>query len=120
MARFRSTTVGMIFQSFNLIGSRSAVENVELPMVFAGRSPRSDRRGPGALEAVGLGAIGRSDRSRFDSKPLAMSHIRPHSVDRSHLPAGFGWLGSRLKPNDRPAARVCGNPTLYVEAVVKR
>src|SRR5277367_379508 len=40
MARFRSTTVGMIFQSFNLIGSRSAVENVELPMVFAGRSSR--------------------------------------------------------------------------------
>ena len=30
----------MIFQSFNLIGSRSAVENVELPMVFAGRSLR--------------------------------------------------------------------------------
>jgi predicted ABC-type transport system involved in lysophospholipase L1 biosynthesis ATPase subunit len=56
MAGFRSTTVGMIFQSFNLIASRSAVENVELPMVFAGRSPR-DRRAAarGALEAVGLG-----------------------------------------------------------------
>jgi predicted ABC-type transport system involved in lysophospholipase L1 biosynthesis ATPase subunit len=57
MARFRSTTVGIIFQSFNLIASRSAVENVELPMVFAGRSPR-DRltAARGALEAVGLGA----------------------------------------------------------------
>src|SRR3984957_16889152 len=57
MARFRSTTVGMIFQSFNLIGSRSAVENVELPMVFAGRSPRERLAAArGALEAVGLGA----------------------------------------------------------------
>ena len=57
MARFRSTTVGIIFQSFNLIASRSAIENVELPMVFAGRS-RSDRMAAarGALEAVGLGA----------------------------------------------------------------
>src|SRR3954452_5919384 len=57
MARFRSTTVGIIFQSFNLIASRSAVENVELPMVFAGRSAR-DRRATarGALEDVGLGA----------------------------------------------------------------
>jgi predicted ABC-type transport system involved in lysophospholipase L1 biosynthesis ATPase subunit len=57
MARFRSTTVGMIFQSFNLIASRSAVENVELPMVFAGR-PRRDRlvAARGALQAVGLGA----------------------------------------------------------------
>src|SRR6185312_14743566 len=40
LARFRSATVGMIFQSFNLIPSRTALENVELPMVFAGRNPR--------------------------------------------------------------------------------
>jgi predicted ABC-type transport system involved in lysophospholipase L1 biosynthesis ATPase subunit len=57
MARFRSVTVGIIFQSFNLIASRSAVSNVELPMVFAGRSSRErlavSRK---ALEAVGLGA----------------------------------------------------------------
>jgi predicted ABC-type transport system involved in lysophospholipase L1 biosynthesis ATPase subunit len=67
MARFRSTTVGIIFQSFNLIGSRSAIENVELPMVFAGRSPRermaAARR---ALEAVGLGA-------RLHHRPAQMS-----------------------------------------------
>jgi predicted ABC-type transport system involved in lysophospholipase L1 biosynthesis ATPase subunit len=56
MARFRSTTVGMIFQSFNLISSRSAVENVELPMVFAGQSPRHRLAAAReALEAVGLG-----------------------------------------------------------------
>jgi predicted ABC-type transport system involved in lysophospholipase L1 biosynthesis ATPase subunit len=56
MARFRSTTVGMIFQSFNLIASRSAVENVELPMVFAGQSPRNRLvAAREALEAVGLG-----------------------------------------------------------------
>ncbi|WP_406694334.1 ABC transporter ATP-binding protein [Singulisphaera sp. Ch08] len=67
MARFRSTTVGIIFQSFNLIASRSAVENVELPMVFAGRSPR-DRLAAArrALEAVGLAA-------RLDHKPNEMS-----------------------------------------------
>jgi ABC-type lipoprotein export system ATPase subunit len=56
-ARFRSETVGMIFQSFNLITTRTAVDNVALPMVFAGRPPRerhdAARR---ALEAVGLGA----------------------------------------------------------------
>lgn len=67
MARFRSATVGIVFQSFNLIGSRSAVENVELPMIFAGRSPR-DRRAAArtALEAVGLGA-------RLDHRPNQMS-----------------------------------------------
>ena len=67
LARFRSTTVGMIFQSFNLIGSRSALENVELPMVFTGRPPR-DRLAAarGALEAVGLGA-------RLDHRPDQLS-----------------------------------------------
>jgi predicted ABC-type transport system involved in lysophospholipase L1 biosynthesis ATPase subunit len=57
MARFRSTTVGIIFQSFNLIASRTAAENVELPMVFTGR-PRRERLASArrALEAVGLGA----------------------------------------------------------------
>jgi predicted ABC-type transport system involved in lysophospholipase L1 biosynthesis ATPase subunit len=56
LARFRSAAVGMIFQSFNLIPSRTAQENVELPMIFAGRPPRERRaEARRALEAVGLG-----------------------------------------------------------------
>ena len=46
----------MIFQSFNLISSRTALQNVELPLVFAGRAP-GERRAAArrALEQVGLG-----------------------------------------------------------------
>ncbi|MDB5392318.1 MAG: yknY 3 [Planctomycetaceae bacterium] len=56
LARFRSTTVGMIFQSFNLIPSRTAFENVELPMIFSGYAPRQRQiEAQSALEAVGLG-----------------------------------------------------------------
>jgi predicted ABC-type transport system involved in lysophospholipase L1 biosynthesis ATPase subunit len=56
LARFRCEAVGMIFQSFNLIPSRTALENVELPMIFAGRPPRQRRAEARAvLEAVGLG-----------------------------------------------------------------
>jgi predicted ABC-type transport system involved in lysophospholipase L1 biosynthesis ATPase subunit len=57
LAAFRLGAVGMIFQSFNLIPSRTALENVELPMIFAGR-PRRQRRDEAqqALQAVGLGA----------------------------------------------------------------
>jgi predicted ABC-type transport system involved in lysophospholipase L1 biosynthesis ATPase subunit len=56
LAAYRQSTVGMIFQAFHLIASRTALENVELPLVFAGRPPR-DRRAAAraALEAVGLG-----------------------------------------------------------------
>ena len=57
LARYRLVTVGMIFQSFNLIPSRTALQNVELPLVFAGL-PRTRRQAvaAAALEAVGLGA----------------------------------------------------------------
>jgi predicted ABC-type transport system involved in lysophospholipase L1 biosynthesis ATPase subunit len=56
LARHRLATVGIIFQSFHLIPSRTALENVALPMVFAGR-PAGQRRDAAqrALEAVGLG-----------------------------------------------------------------
>ena len=67
LARFRSTTVGMIFQSFNLVPSRTALENVELPMIFSGRSP-CERRDEArrALERVGLGA-------RLEHRPAQLS-----------------------------------------------
>jgi ABC-type lipoprotein export system ATPase subunit len=56
LASYRLATVGMIFQAYNLIVSRTALENVELPMIFAGR-PKADRKqaARAALEAVGLG-----------------------------------------------------------------
>ena len=54
-AQHRLTTVGMVFQSFNLIASRTALQNVELPMVFAGRSPKDRREASRrSLERVGL------------------------------------------------------------------
>jgi len=67
LARFRSASVGMIFQSFNLIASRTALENVELPMIFAGRPARERRTAARrALESVGLAA-------RLDHRPAALS-----------------------------------------------
>jgi putative ABC transport system ATP-binding protein len=43
LADHRRTTVGMVFQSFNLIPSRSALDNVALPLAFAD-VPRKDRK----------------------------------------------------------------------------
>jgi predicted ABC-type transport system involved in lysophospholipase L1 biosynthesis ATPase subunit len=57
LARYRQDEVGLVFQAFHLIPTRTALENVELPMVFAGRPPRERRAAArAALEAVGLGA----------------------------------------------------------------
>jgi putative ABC transport system ATP-binding protein len=56
LARHRLSTAGMIFQSFNLIPSKTALENVMLPLVFAGVAPSRRRALAGqVLAAVGLG-----------------------------------------------------------------
>jgi ABC-type lipoprotein export system ATPase subunit len=55
LARYRRFGAGMIFQSFNLIASRTALENVELPLVFAGLAKKErKRRAAELLDRVGL------------------------------------------------------------------
>jgi ABC-type lipoprotein export system ATPase subunit len=56
LARYRTETVGFIFQSFHLFQHRTALENVEMPMTVAGL-PKAQRRSRAAaiLEEVGLG-----------------------------------------------------------------
>ncbi|SDB74934.1 ABC transporter ATP-binding protein [Belnapia rosea] len=54
-AALRSREIGFIFQAFNLLGRSTAVENVELALIYAGH-PRKERRlrAADALERVGL------------------------------------------------------------------
>jgi putative ABC transport system ATP-binding protein len=54
-ARLRRERIGFVFQAFHLIPRLTAAENVELPLILAGRPVRERRRRvAGALEAVGL------------------------------------------------------------------
>lgn len=59
LARYRRFDVGTIFQSFNLISSFTAVENVALPLLFAG-VPKKERKQKAleVLAKVGLGPRG--------------------------------------------------------------
>lgn len=55
LADIRNQKIGFIFQRFNLLNKLSAIENVELPLVYQGISGReSQRRAIEALESVGL------------------------------------------------------------------
>jgi putative ABC transport system ATP-binding protein len=67
LARLRREAVGFVFQAFHLMDELTAVENVELPALLAGQSPRAARRrAAGLLERVGL-----ADRAGF--LPSALS-----------------------------------------------
>ncbi|HWP30827.1 MAG TPA: ABC transporter ATP-binding protein [Fimbriimonadales bacterium] len=56
LAYLRNRTIGYIFQTFNLIQVRTALENVTLPMLFAGlTAEEADEKGAQLLESVGLG-----------------------------------------------------------------
>jgi ABC-type lipoprotein export system ATPase subunit len=60
LARLRRDGIGFVFQAFHLMEELSAVENVELPALLAGRSARSARLRASAL----LDRVGLADRAR--------------------------------------------------------
>jgi putative ABC transport system ATP-binding protein len=60
MAALRRDGVGFVFQAFHLMDELTAAENVELPVLLAGRSPRSARRRAAEL----LEQVGLTDRAR--------------------------------------------------------
>jgi putative ABC transport system ATP-binding protein len=67
LARARGRAIGFVFQGFNLLPRTSALENVELPMLYQGVSTRERRaRAAEALARVGLG-------DRGDHNPAQLS-----------------------------------------------
>ena len=67
LADIRNRTLGFVFQSFNLLTRTSAVENVELPLLYQGvHTKERVRRSKEALERVGLG-------KRMDHHPSQLS-----------------------------------------------
>ena len=67
LAEIRNRRVGFVFQNFNLLPHISALENVEMPMLFGGVRPAErHRRAKELLERVGLG-------DRIDHKPTELS-----------------------------------------------
>jgi putative ABC transport system ATP-binding protein len=67
LASIRNRRIGFVFQQFNLLPRTSALENVELPMVYSGiKGPERHERAKASLQKVGLG-------ERMDHTPAELS-----------------------------------------------
>jgi putative ABC transport system ATP-binding protein len=67
LSAYRNRYMGFVFQSFNLQGTQTALENVTLPLIFARMKPKERKaRAAACLQAVGLG-------DRLKHKPSQLS-----------------------------------------------
>ena len=82
LAVFRNETIGFVFQSFNLLPRLTALENVELPMIYGGVLPNERRnRASELLERVGLG-------DRIGHRPTQLSGGQQQRVAIARALAG--------------------------------
>jgi len=79
LVRYRRERIGFIFQSFNLLATRSAVENVETPLMLAD-VPRKERR-QRALEL--LESVGLAKRAEHRPNELSGGEMQRVAVARS-------------------------------------
>jgi ABC-type lipoprotein export system ATPase subunit len=79
LARLRRHTVGFVFQAFHLVEELTAIENVELPALLAGSSPRAARRRAAEL----LGQIGLADRASHLPSALSGGQCQRVAIARA-------------------------------------
>ena len=110
LAAVRSRQIGFVFQSFNLLARTTALENVELPMLYAGM-PRATRvaRAQELLTSVGLG-------DRLDHKPSELSGGQQQRVAIARALAN----GAPLLMADEPTGNLDSTSSAEIMTLFRR
>lgn len=100
LSDIRNRFIGFIFQGFHLIPGLSALENVELPLMYQGMGRDKRRRlAAESLERVGLG-----------------ERLRHRPAEMSGRPAAAGWPSPGPLPPGRPLSWPTSPPATWIPA----
>ena len=109
LARLRREAFGFVFQSYNLIGTVSALENVEVPAVYSGMPPTArDARAKQLLGALGLG-----DRLAHRPSQLSGGQQQRVSIARALM------NGGRIVLADEPTGALDSKSGVEVMALLR-